>query len=1851
VVAEQTDRDAIAVVGMSARFPGAANVDQFWQNLLDGTESISTFDDDELRAARILEKYLRDPNYIKAAPIIDDVDMLDAAFFGISHREAEILDPQHRVFLEICSTALQHAGYEPASFDGRIGVYAGAKENIYLKENLEPNAGVMRAVGELAVHISNHTDYLATGVAYRLNLGGPAVSMVTACSTSLVATHMACKALRAGECEMALAGGVEIILPVVHGYLYHEGGILAPDAHIRPFDANARGTVFGSGAGAIVLKRLSDALADRDTIHAVIRGSAINNDGSDKGAFSAPSKSGQLAVIKAALRDAAVDPQTIGYVEAHGTGTLVGDPIEVGALTEAYGGEPAGRAIASVKGNVGHLGAAAGVCGLIKAVHCVREGLLPPSINFSEPNPRIDFTTSPFYVNTELNSWSGNGGASGNGAGGQPRRAGVSSFGIGGTNAHIVIEQPPAREPSAPARRDHQLITLSARTPNALDAATAALGAHLAGPGADLELADVAHTLGTGRRAMPVRRILVARNSEDAAGALADDDGRRLFTRTVAARSERSVAFLLPGQGSQYVQMSRGLYESEPTFAAEIDRCHDVLAASHGLDLRGLLFPGDGTGDGADPDQATERLNQTAVTQPALFAVEYALVTLLREWGIEPAAMVGHSIGEYVAAAVAGVFSVADGLRLVADRGALMQSLPPSSMLAIMLSEELLAPMLPPEVDLAAVNAPGMCVVSGTDEDITQLRDELSMQGVGARVLHTSHGFHSRLMEPILDEFRQRVTAVRLSPPSMPYVANLTGKFVTADEAVDPEYWVRHLRNCVRFSDSLQLLNADGRYVFLEVGPGRVLSGLVTAHAEPGAPPESAPLAIPTMRHPHEERDDVEMLLDSLGRAWTAGATVRWERFWAAEPRRRVALPTYPYERQRFWVDPDEDDLDGAADVAADDTGPYYLPVWRESTTPAVGREALAEPGTAWVVFAPAGESGIAELVRGMREAGADVLVAEPGAEYASHGDGRYTLRVGESGDYARLMSEVAAREPAQLRLVHAWCVGRRPADRSEEEYAQHWLDHGFYSVLAAMQETSRLLSGAPTDLCVVTSDMQDVLGDGAVEPAKASVLGMVKTGAKEFEALSCRSVDVGLPVPAERLLAEVTSAGRDELVAYRGRKRWTMSYSGVELVDPDDIPTLLTERGRYLVTGGLGGLGLLLAEELGRLAKARLVLIGRSGLPDRSEWPAVLAERAEDDPMVRRIRSIQAVEAAGGEVLVCAADVADEEQMRAVRAEAERAFGGIDGVFHLAAVPGGGMLETRPRAAAEAVFAPKVTGLYVLERLFEPELFVFYSTIAVVHGDFGLGDYTGANAVLDAFAQARWGDGRRVVSINFSPWVEAGMAFEIHGPAIMSQLAAGTAATPVEHPLLRNRRGEAAETVTFEVDMSTERWVLAEHRLNGIPTMPGTGIFELVRAACEEVTGDPTAEIKDLQFLRPLAAEENVQVRAELRSDGQGGFRVTITGHAPGGVVKEYSRGHVRPLGGLDPPEPHDLAALLRGCEQDTTPPFQSDLEILEFGPRWDNIVSRRTSADQDLDVVTIALPPQYHDDLAEFALHPAAFDSTAAMGIRMPGDGRYLPFAYSKAVVRGPLPARFHAIIRPVERTSADLTQANVTVVDDDGVELVAIEGYTLVRFDEERTAAGPEVADMSGATTGAVSATFSELRQTEALGGVTTADGNAAVRAILDAPPAPQIVMCPEGLAERRRRTSRVNRAALLEQASAAGPSSAATRNVGTPYVEPETETERTLAQLWQNALWLDKVGIDDDFFELGGNSLVAVQLVAEVSRGFKTDVPVAQLFELRTIRALAVAIEEALVERIAGLTDEEAMAELQALEGAG
>jgi phthiocerol/phenolphthiocerol synthesis type-I polyketide synthase E len=876
----------IAVIGLAGRFPGAPTIESFWRNLCEGVESIAFFSEQELKAAGIDASLLRDPNYVKASAVLDSIDLFDAAFFGMSPREADITDPQQRLFLECAWEALESAGYNPYQYQGAIGVYAGVGLSTYASGNPQLNRDFVGTADDYQALIGNQKDFLTTRVAYKLGFRGPCVTIQTACSTSLVAVHLAVQGLISGDSDIALAGGVSVRVPHKAGYLYQAGGVTSSDGHCRAFDAQAQGTVIGSGAGIVVLKRLEDALADGDCIYAVIKGSAINNDGALKAGYMAPSVDGQSRVIRSAQRVAQVEPDTIGYIETHGTATSLGDPIEIRALTQAFQAHTQRKgfcAIGSLKTNIGHLDVAAGVAGLIKTILVLKHRQIPASLHFGRPNPAIDFVNSPFYVNNVLSEWE---------AQGTPRRAGVSAFGIGGTNAHVILEETPYTEASS-ASRPWQLLVLSARSGGSLDRATANLAEHFR-QHPDCHLADAAYTLQTGRHVFSHRRAVICRDLEEAVMALETGDPQRAYMTTHDGH-DHPVVFMFPGGGAQYIDMGRELYQSEPIFREQLDHCIELLRAHIEIDLRQVLYPST-----AQAEEAARQLRRTSLGLPMLFAIEYALARLWMSWGLKPQALIGHSLGEYVAACLSGVMRLEDALALVALRGRLFEQLPPGAMLSVPLSEDALLPLLDERLSLAAINGPSQCVASGPVDAIERLAATLAVRNVDSRRLPIDVAAHSAMLAPILEPFAGFVTTLRLQAPTIPYVSNVTGTWITPAEATNPHYWVRHLCQTVHFSDGIHQLLQDSYRLFLEVGPGRTLSTLVKQ-----LPTKAAGLvALSSLRHPTNQQPDSAFLMMTLGRLWLAGATVEWPGLYTHERRRRVPLPTYPFERRRHWLAP-----------------------------------------------------------------------------------------------------------------------------------------------------------------------------------------------------------------------------------------------------------------------------------------------------------------------------------------------------------------------------------------------------------------------------------------------------------------------------------------------------------------------------------------------------------------------------------------------------------------------------------------------------------------------------------------------------------------------------------------------------------------------------------------------------------------------------------------------------------------------------------------------------------------------------------------------------------------------------------
>lgn len=1342
----------VAIVGMAGRFPGSETLEQFWENLRDGVEGIRFLSDEELDSLGVPRATRRKKNFVKAAALLKDVDKFDAGFFGFPPREAEVLDPQHRIFLECSWEALEFAGYQPETYPGLIGVYAGTSLSSYLLYNVLPNLPDIHSENNFEVMIGNDKDFLSTRVAYKLNLKGPAIDVQTGCSTSLVAVHLACQALLCYQCDMALAGGVSVQVPQRSGYYYIENGINSPDGHCRAFDAQGRGTLFGSGVGVVVLKRLGDALKDGDHIHAVARASAINNDGAQKVGYTAPSVEGQASVISAAQTLADVAPETISYVECHGTGTSLGDPVEIMALSNAFGAAGERKhfcALGAVKSNIGHLDVAAGIAGLIKTVLALEHRLLPPSLHFESPNPQINFENSPFYVNRSLQEWKN---------GPHPRRAGVSSFGIGGTNAHVVLEEAPARAASGPGRSS-QLLLLSAKGPDALEAATGRLLDHLQDR-PESTLADVAYTLAIGRKAFDFRRAVVCSDVADGIRVLREMDPARVSTYQYAGLS-RAVVFMFPGGGAQYAQMGRGLYESEPVFREQVDSCAEMLRPLLRLDIRTFLYP-----PAHEVKEAASRMKEPLIGLPALFITEYALAKLWMSWGIVPRAFIGHSLGEYTAAALAGVFSLEDALALVVTRARLFSRLPAGAMAAVPLSAEEIGRYLSDSLSLAAVNGESQCLVSGAASAVDDLVQKLAEEEIECRRVQIDVASHSHMVTPIMGEFGDFLRTLQMHPPRIPYVSNVTGTWITGQEAVTPDYWLRHLRQPVLFGPGIQELLAEPARLLLEVGPGHTLSTL----AKMSARKPDALSVLPSMRHPYDQQEDLAFLLGAAGKLWLAGASMDWQRFYAQEQRARVVLPSYPFERQRYWIEPSrKEHAEGATADKTDDVDQwFYLPSWKLLPLPFVESQAAPGPeGQSWLIFLD--DEGLGACIAEKLSANsANLYFAQRGSHFECISERRYILNPENQGDYVGLVEELEKQilekqVKDRLNIIHLWNVTRREFNvgRSFEEF-QHL---GMYSLVNFAKAAAQCSFSSPVFLWVVSTDLHQIESRDVPVPDKATLLSPCIVVPQECENFSCWSIDVdGAPDKLEKtavqIVAEIHACTANRIIAIRGSRRWVRSYEPVH-IDETNLSRYLQPNGVYVITGGLGGIGAQMAGFLAEIEGVRLALIERSVLPPRGDWENWLLEHPDDDIVSAKIRKVQELTAKGANVMPLSADVADQDQMLATLKQILTQWGEVDGVIHTAGVAGETAMCLIPdlqKGDYDRHFHAKVEGSRTIAAVLaevQPKFCLLFSSNAALLGGLGSIAYSAASIFMDAFAEKMASTGNtRWISADWDPWL-----------------------------------------------------------------------------------------------------------------------------------------------------------------------------------------------------------------------------------------------------------------------------------------------------------------------------------------------------------------------------------------------------------------------------------------------------------------------------------------------------------------
>lgn len=1834
----------VAIVGMAARFPDALTVDEYWSNIEAGVESVRSFSDEELLDAGESPARLRRSNYVRSGVVMPNVDLFDADFFGLSPKEAGIMDPQHRQFLECTWEAIEDSGHAPDSFEGSVGVFAGCGMASYFAFNVLSNPDLVDSVGLFLLrHTGNDKDFLATRASYCFDLKGPSVNVQTACSTSLVATHLACQSLLSGESDLALAGGVTIEIPQKRGYLFEEGEILSPTGHCHPFDYRAQGTLFGSGVGVVALRRLEDAIADGDHIHAVIKGSAVNNDGSGKVGYLAPSVDGQAACVAEALEVAGVDARTIEYVECHGTGTYMGDPIELAALTQAFRRSTDDKGfchIGSVKSNIGHLDTAAGVAGLIKAVMAIQKGQIPGALNFEAPNPNLDLEESPFQICVEGVDWTE--------SSSHPRRASVNSLGVGGTNAHLVLEQAPPSGTSTASSQDFYLLPLFAMSKGALNDGCDRLADYLR-LHADVDLADVSWTLITGRKRFQRGRTLVCKNHTEAIEILETKDPARLYEQVRVDNA--SLTFMFPGGGAHYPGMARGLYESESVFRDVIDRGVELLSAHTGVNFLDFFLC-----NPAEKEATEESFLRMSRQLPAIFLVEYALAKLWLSRGVKPTALIGHSVGENTAACVAGVLSFEDALLLVLLRGQLFEKVSGGGMLAIPLSADAVLDRLPEGLELAAVNAPQLSVVSGPEREIAAFEAALTEEELGPQRLAIPVAAHSNMLDPILDEFRTFLRGITLSKPEIPFISNLTGGWITPEEAVSPEYWVDHLRGRVRFSEGISTLFEQPGRIFLEVGPGRTLSSFARQDLSAGV--ETA--IIPSLRHSEEVVDDVAFLMGIEGRLVTAGIDLDLERRSPGDVRRKVRLPSYAFQHESYWIQPgnpqkDRSDLDLQRIQEMEDWGAEAL--WIPELVPASGGPPN-EPRI-WLIFED--EAGLGARIRSLLEQrGHRVISVRQGDGFYTEDETHYVLSPehGEVG-YGALFNDLERLNIKPQRILHMWLVTADESARPGSSFFHRNIENGFYSLFFM----ARVLGGSSdhdVEIDILANGLFEVYEEGLPYPEKATVLGPAGVIPREYHGVKCRTIDIELPDLtklqnflnfgrpqraldrlAESLVEEVVSAADADPIAYRGGQRLRRTFAPLSLPEAPPGEVAIKEGGVYVITGGLGGLGLVMARSIAQTEGVCLVLVSRKGLSQTDSFRRGGAMGAKEAAVHELIKL-------GARVTVMAADVTDLEAMRDVFYESSRLYGQVNGVIHAAGVVDDALIQAKTEMSIDMVFSAKVHGTQVLDTLLRDQpldFFVLFSSTSTAISPLGQVDYVAANAFLNAFAKHDRRKGlHSTQAINWGLWKDVGMAAEnLCSPGVF--LKEALPVIPYNHPLLKTRTHSPSGELALSGEICPDRdWLLDEHRTKeGLAVLPGTGYLELAHAVISTSEYKEQFELRNLIFFKPLSIEDGKsrEVRVELSSE-ETGKRLRVRSHVtlPDGRTgwEDHAEGEVMPMGAPRPPAVNFEEIAGRCQDVEAAKPGASlqtgQGQFLTFGPRFQ--VLRRQAYGVDEAIAELELDSQWREDLEHFRLHPGLLDLATGFAMKLiggygKGDDLWVPVSYESVRVYQNVPTKIYSWVRrkSVDEMKSGVATFDIGLFDEGGVCLIDISGFSIRRIQENGFAnLGPPTEselELDEVAASSAQSSPSELALSENLrNGIHEKDGGELFRRILRVPKA-------EVYASSLRMSSLISQAdRLAARSSLEGSGSArfSRPHLENEYIAPRDEVETQLATFWQELLGVEGVGVRDAFFDLGGHSLIAVRLFAMIKKKWGVEYPISVLFDAPTIEACAELIRPAL-----------------------
>ncbi len=1366
---DQNDVNDIAIIGFSGQFPGAKTADQFWENIIQRKESITHFTGEALKCSDITAEQISDSRYVCSRGVIEEAEYFDAQFFNFSPNEAVLTDPQHRLFIEHAWTVLESAGYSPKKYKGSIGVYAGSDESGYLSKSLRGDASYLSTTNDFQKLIGNNMGFLSTKVSYKLNLTGPSLNINTACSTGLVVVASACDQLLSKQCDMAIAGSISIKQPQKTGYLYQPEGIVSPDGHCRAFSSGSAGTVPSGGVGVVLLKRLEDALHDRDPIQAVIKGYHINNDGSEKIGYTAPSVKQQALCIEEALKKAKVSADTLHYIEAHGTGTKLGDPIEIEALNKAFQKSTNQKqfcAVGSVKSNIGHADAASGMAGLIKVVQAIKNKTIPPTLYCENTNDSIDFKNSAFYVNRKVLPWASNN---------RPRRAGVNSLGLGGTNSFLVLEEAPLitkKSRSNTTKSEYYILPFSAKSFTALKALIKnfySYISHLDITCIDNEsefLANLAYTLQIGRAEFKYREALIVRSLSELIEQL-ESNLEKLSKKKQAdfAIPESEVVFFFPGQGSQYQNMGYSLYQLEPVFKSAVDQCADTLLRYLKMDIRDILFSKE-----KGELSSNDLINQTRYTQPALFCIEYALAKLWESWGIEPAVLIGHSFGEYVAAYIAGIFNLEDVLRLIVYRSELIDRLDSGVMLMLGLPSNRIEPFLNDELSLASISSPTVCVVSGSKKRIQWLEKRLVSDNIldkrKMQILNTSHAFHSKMMQEIVPDFVDFLKKIEMKEPKVPIVSNVTGRFSQHTNMSTPEYWAEQLVGTIQFSKNIKtILESLENPLFMTLGPSRELSSLVNAHHSSHAGISYINTIRSVKEYELNKIDGARIAYQALAKIWLADKNICWENLASNQNAYRLVLPTYPFERKRYWPDSQAKRTVPAENSDTIDDW-FYKPTWQRmeplNLTTLDGN--IDDPTVCWIIFYD--EKLSSQVLKYLNNFLDNVILVSIDEQYHRKSDREYTINPGIEEHYDILLKSILSSVFKKYHILDFWSYDVTQSSTNLESI----LNKGFYHLFYLSKWFSNIASSQELHVVSVVSKLFSVFLEDTVCPVKAAILGASQVIPFELPNIKIKCVDVGVISTSDlmeisnQIIYETNSSMNvydQNDIAYRQGYRWVRSFIKTKL-SHSQKDNFLKRKGVYVIVGGLGGIGLEIAERFIVNYKLNVVLLSRKKLPQKELWGDWLQNHTSNDEYYKLIERLYSIQSRGENFNILDADVSSAVSMKKAVETISKKIGAIRGVIHAAGIPGAGLILNKSRSMVEDTLASKLQGAYVLSELFRKiplDFIMFFSSITSITGGIGQIDYCAANACLDSLPETNlFHKNTRVMVLNWNKWRDTGM-------------------------------------------------------------------------------------------------------------------------------------------------------------------------------------------------------------------------------------------------------------------------------------------------------------------------------------------------------------------------------------------------------------------------------------------------------------------------------------------------------------